>query len=57
MQRIDKGSCITVQPVDVFINSVIPRDMASHFLFDGEHAEIFIGEGRERRSRGPCETS
>ena len=41
-----------MQTADVFINSVIPRDMASHFLFDGEHAEIFIGEGRGAAIKG-----
>lgn len=42
--RIDDGSQITLDSPDTFINTVIPRDMASHFLFDGEHAEIFLGE-------------
>jgi DNA sulfur modification protein DndD len=46
VHRIDKGSHVNVPTPEVFINSVIPRDMASHFLFDGEHAEVFIGEGR-----------
>lgn len=27
----------------LFINSVLPSDMASHFLFDGEHAEALTG--------------
>mgnify|MGYP005852365037 CR=1 FL=1 len=42
--RIDEGSQITLDSPDTFINTVIPRDMASHFLFDGEHAEVFLGE-------------
>ena len=42
--RIDGGSMITLDSPDTFINTVIPRDMASHFLFDGEHAEVFLGE-------------
>ncbi|MCY4276304.1 MAG: AAA family ATPase [Gammaproteobacteria bacterium] len=42
--RIDDGSQITLDSPDTFINTVIPRDMASHFLFDGEHAEVFLGE-------------
>ncbi len=29
---------------ETFINTVIPRDMAGHFLFDGEHAENFSSE-------------
>ena len=42
--RIDEGSQIENPTPDTFINTVIPRDMASHFLFDGEHAEVFLGE-------------
>ena len=42
--RIDEGSQIEIPTPDTFINTVIPRDMASHFLFDGEHAEVFLGE-------------
>ena len=42
--RIDQGSQIDIPTPDTFINTVIPRDMASHFLFDGEHAEVFLGE-------------
>ncbi len=42
--RIDNGSRVPLYSSDTFINTVIPRDMASHFLFDGEHAEFFLGE-------------
>lgn len=42
--RITDGSQITLPSPETFINTVIPRDMASHFLFDGEHAEVFLGE-------------
>lgn len=42
--RIDDGSQVMLDSPDTFINTVIPRDMASHFLFDGEHAEVFLGE-------------
>ena len=45
--RIDDGSQITLDSPDTFINTVIPRDMASHFLFDGEHAEVFLGENNK----------
>lgn len=45
--RIDDGSQITLDSPDTFINTVIPRDMASHFLFDGEHAEVFLGESNK----------
>jgi DNA sulfur modification protein DndD len=36
---------------DSFINSVIPKSMASHFLFDGEHAELFLGEDNRKEIR------
>lgn len=42
--RIEAGSQITLDSPETFINTVIPRDMAAHFLFDGEHAEVFLGE-------------
>ena len=44
LARITDGSQITLSSPETFINTVIPRDMASHFLFDGEHAEVFLGE-------------
>jgi DNA sulfur modification protein DndD len=50
--RIDEGSQIEIPAPDTFINTVIPRDMASHFLFDGEHAEIFLGEGNHGSIKG-----
>lgn len=44
VMRLDAGSNVPVSNPDMFINSVIPEDMAGHFLFDGEHAEVFLGE-------------
>jgi DNA sulfur modification protein DndD len=34
---------------DTLINSVMPKDMAGHFLFDGEHAEAISGEENRQR--------
>jgi DNA sulfur modification protein DndD len=51
--RIDEGSQVELPAPDTFINTVIPRDMASHFLFDGEHAEAFLGES----NRGSIRTA
>jgi DNA sulfur modification protein DndD len=45
--RIDRGSHVHLPTPDTFINTVIPREMASHFLFDGEDAEAFLGEDNE----------
>ncbi len=50
--RFDSGGQIDVQSPDTFINTVIPREMASHFLFDGEHAEVFLGEKNRASIRG-----
>lgn len=50
--RIDRGAQVDIQSPDTFINTVIPREMASHFLFDGEHAEIFLGEKNRSSIRG-----
>ncbi len=49
--RIDHGSQIDIPAPDTFINTVIPRDMASHFLFDGEHAEVFLSDGNRNSIR------
>jgi DNA sulfur modification protein DndD len=48
ISRLDKGHSMTLPNPDTFINTVIPKTMATHFLFDGEHAEVFLGE--ENRS-------
>jgi DNA sulfur modification protein DndD len=51
VMRIDSGSHITLPNADAFINTVIPKSMAGHFLFDGEHAEFFLGEDNRRAIR------
>lgn len=45
--RIETGSQHALPAPETFINTVIPREMASHFLFDGEHAEIFLAEDNQ----------
>ncbi len=49
--RFDRGSQTNIDSPDTFINTVIPREMASHFLFDGEHAEVFLGEKNKNSIR------
>ena len=44
IMRLDDGHNRQVDNPDSFINSVIPKTMAGHFLFDGEHAEFILGE-------------
>ncbi|MEI9850115.1 MAG: AAA family ATPase [Sphingomonas sp.] len=44
IMRIDEGHSFSIDNPDSFINTVIPKTMAGHFLFDGEHAEVFMGE-------------
>ncbi|MBN7757690.1 AAA family ATPase [Nitratireductor aquimarinus] len=50
--RFDRGGQVDISSPDTFINTVIPRDMAAHFLFDGEHAEVFLGEKNRASIRG-----
>ena len=38
----------TIDAPSLFINSVLPKDMAGHFLFDGEHAERISGEANKQ---------
>lgn len=44
IMRIEDGHSVSIDHPDTFINTVIPKTMAGHFLFDGEHAEVFLGE-------------
>lgn len=44
IMRIASGHSESHPNPDTFINTVIPKSMAGHFLFDGEHAEVFLGE-------------
>jgi DNA sulfur modification protein DndD len=44
IMRVDNGHHLTLPNPDAFINTVIPKGMAGHFLFDGEHAEVLLGE-------------
>ena len=44
IMRIEEGHHKELDNPDAFISTVIPRGMAGHFLFDGEHAEVFLGE-------------
>ena len=52
IQRIETGSRKELPTPETFINTVIPKEMASHFLFDGEHAEVFLGEDNQVEIRG-----
>lgn len=44
VSEIDNGSHKALAAPETFINSVIPREMAKYFFFDGEHAESFAAE-------------
>ena len=46
--RVEDGSQKSLDAPDIFINTVIPKTMAQHFLFDGEHAEAFLGENNQK---------
>lgn len=51
VMRLDRGHSEQLPNPDTFINTVIPKSMASHFLFDGEHAEVFLGEEKRHEIR------
>lgn len=51
VMRLDRGHSEQLSNPDTFINTVIPKSMASHFLFDGEHAEVFLGEEKRHEIR------
>jgi len=51
IMRNDNGSWLPLSTPDAFINTVVPKSMAGHFLFDGEHAEVFLGEDNRRSIR------
>ncbi|MBP7703732.1 MAG: AAA family ATPase [Caulobacter sp.] len=51
IMRLDQGHHHELDHPDAFINSVMPRGMAGHFLFDGEHAEVFTGDDNRKRVR------
>lgn len=44
IMRMDDGHNHRIDNPDSFINTVIPKTMVGHFLFDGEHAEFILGE-------------
>lgn len=44
IMRVENGHNKQIENPDSFINTVIPKTMVGHFLFDGEHAEVFLGE-------------
>lgn len=51
VMRIDEGHSGSIDAPESFINTVIPKTMAGHFLFDGEHAEVFLGEDNRKGIR------
>ena len=50
--RLKDGKQNIIDPPDTFIHSVIPEEMAPHFLFDGEHAEVFLAEKNRSNIKG-----
>lgn len=44
--QVREGSSKVLSAPDSFLGSVIPREMAPYFFFDGEQAEVFASEAR-----------
>lgn len=61
--RIEQGVHKNLPAAETFINSVLPKEMAPYFFFDGEHAEAFAAEtnyravGKAIRSMLGCEVA
>jgi DNA sulfur modification protein DndD len=47
--EVVNGNLEPLPASDAFISSVVPKEMASHFFFDGEHAESFASTGNFRQ--------
>lgn len=46
--RVEDGVHKDIPATETFISSVLPREMARYFFFDGEHAEAFAAENNYR---------
>lgn len=44
ISKLDAGAMRPLIAPETFVNSVIPKEMAKYFFFDGEHAESFAAE-------------
>lgn len=42
------GNLVESRNPQILIKSIIPAEMATHFFFDGEHAETFSSEGNQK---------
>jgi len=53
--RIDDGNFKQLDNPTVFVNSVIPQEMAKYFFFDGEYAEAFSSQKNKSKVRDALE--
>jgi DNA sulfur modification protein DndD len=47
--EIDDGNTAILPAAEDFVSSVVPREMAHHYFFDGEHAETFASPNNFRQ--------
>jgi len=52
---VENGNFKNLDSPNVFINSVIPREMAKYFFFDGEYAENFSSQNNKSTVRDALE--
>lgn len=53
--KISNGNFISLPNPTVFVDSVIPREMAKYFFFDGEYAETFSSQNNKSKVREALE--
>lgn len=46
--KVEGGNYKALPAAETFINSVLPKEMARYFFFDGEHAEAFAAEANHK---------
>ena len=46
--KIETGNYEKLQSADVFVESIIPKEMSKYFFFDGEYAETFSSSNNRR---------
>lgn len=52
---VEKGNYKSLDAASAFVDSVVPREMARYFFFDGEYAETFSSQGNKGKVREALE--
>ena len=49
--KVNKGNYVPLDAPSAFVDSVVPREMARYFFFDGEYAETFSSQNNKSKVR------